>query len=94
MVRQTIAPYVVRARTDHQRVSQALAGAQLRIFVNTCLAFMEKLKFCDESDVKAEGLKSDEGMLSLACRGFELYEQAHASRRARCESDTFCSPTS
>ena len=66
VVRQTIAPYVVRARGTDQRVSQALAGAQLRIFVNTCLAFMEKLKFCDESDVKAEGLKSDEGMLSLA----------------------------
>ena len=74
VVRAAVAPYIVRARgTDHQRLSQELAGAQLKIFLNTCLAFLD---FCETKNVDAPNLIPADPMRDLAYRGFLFYKDA------------------
>jgi hypothetical protein len=77
VVRQMVAPYVVRARgTNHQAVGQALATAQLKIFVNTCLAFID---FRRGTVVDAEGLKPDPTTRDAARFAFDFYQRAKDS---------------
>ena len=77
VLRHAIAPYVVRARgTDHQLVSQALAGAQLKIFLNTCLAFMD---FCVPGRPENKTLIPDAPMRQMAFRAFQDYQKARDS---------------
>jgi hypothetical protein len=74
VVRQTVAPYVVRARgTNHQAVGQALATAQLKIFVNTCLAFID---FRHGTKVNPDGLKPDPKTRDAARFAFDFYQWA------------------
>jgi hypothetical protein len=82
VARQAISPYLVRARgTDHQQVSQALASAQLTIFINTCVAFLDCFEG-EEAQAATRRLDVDENARRLACQGFSYYQKAQKTADA------------
>jgi hypothetical protein len=82
VLRQTVAPYIVRTRgVDHQRVSQELAAAQRLIFVHTCAAFLDSIGMPQKGNLELQG-----DIFRLARAGFDFYKKAnHAAENLQLQ---------